>query len=282
MNMDLGKQVLVADSAFGQTSINGDGSVITFINMSAEDSGDLYAATLTSNNYTNLQKIPRAPLHYKPVEIDPRFLRTVKLNPAEAESGLVPVTLEMSGIKDAGSMDLDIRYDPEVLTFKGVTPGSLAKNAMLESNSPSPGVVKIGIVDGNGISGNGSIATLQYDVKENAPNTQSILRLERATIADKAGKPLEVTTLNGMFQARSTRGDLNHNGRTDSADALMALKMSVDKLTPDLKGDMNGDGKITAVDARMILESSSSSSTPGIAGPSRAGNSMVSVVKTEK
>lgn len=52
-------------------------------------------------------------------------------------------------------------------------------------------------------------------------------------------------------------GDMNGDGRTTAADALLALRMAVllDPVTVYglAHGDMNGDGKISAADALLVL-----------------------------
>ncbi len=53
--------------------------------------------------------------------------------------------------------------------------------------------------------------------------------------------------------AKSIKGDCNNDGNITSVDALIALKMSVGKLKPDMVADMNGDGRITSYDAFKIL-----------------------------
>lgn len=49
------------------------------------------------------------------------------------------------------------------------------------------------------------------------------------------------------------KGDCNGDGEFTSADALIALKMSVGKLSPDAIADMNNDGAVTSYDAYRIL-----------------------------
>lgn len=77
------------------------------------------------------------------------------------------------------------------------------------------------------------------------------------TATDLAGNAATAIR-NVIFEAYA---DLNNDGTTTAADALLALQMAVGKLTPDLKADLaplvNGvpapDGKVTAADALVIL-----------------------------
>lgn len=49
-------------------------------------------------------------------------------------------------------------------------------------------------------------------------------------------------------------GEMSGDCRITTADALLALKMAVGQITPNLKADMNGSGTITSADALAILK----------------------------
>ncbi len=49
-------------------------------------------------------------------------------------------------------------------------------------------------------------------------------------------------------------GDYDGDGKVTARDALAALRMSVNLLTPNPISDMDNDGRVTADDARLILE----------------------------
>lgn len=77
----------------------------------------------------------------------------------------VPVTI--SNAKDLGSMDIVVSYDPAVLSVVSVEKGIL-NNGMIMANSDTPGTIAIGIVDANGINGEGAVAVIRFKV--NGPN----------------------------------------------------------------------------------------------------------------
>lgn len=54
--------------------------------------------------------------------------------------------------------------------------------------------------------------------------------------------------------APEIHGDVNHDGKLSTADAVLALQMAVGSIDTDLAADMNSDGKITSLDALMILQ----------------------------
>ena len=73
----------------------------------------------------------------------------------------VPVTI--SNAKDLGSMDIVVSYDPAVLSVVSVEKGTLNKG-MIMANSDTPGTIAIGIVDANGINGEGAVANIRFKV----------------------------------------------------------------------------------------------------------------------
>ena len=53
-------------------------------------------------------------------------------------------------------------YDTGMLDLQSVKAGPLGRNALLESNQETPGMVRIGLVDANGINGDGEIIILVF------------------------------------------------------------------------------------------------------------------------
>lgn len=90
---------------------------------------------------------------------------TVSVDSATGSPGskvFIPITV--NGASNLGAMDVVVTYDPTVLKFSGADLGELSTNGMIDSNSPSPGTVKIGVVDTKGVSGNGALIKMNFDV----------------------------------------------------------------------------------------------------------------------
>jgi hypothetical protein len=90
---------------------------------------------------------------------------TVSVDSATVNAGsktVIPVTV--SGASNLGAMDLVITYDPSVLKFSGADLGEISTNGMIDSNSATPGTVKIAIVDTKGVSGGGVLVKMTFDV----------------------------------------------------------------------------------------------------------------------
>jgi hypothetical protein len=75
---------------------------------------------------------------------------------------VIPVTV--SGASGLGGVDLTVTYDPKVLKFVSAEAGALSTNGMIESNEPTSGTVLIGAVDSKGMTGDGTIVAMTFNV----------------------------------------------------------------------------------------------------------------------
>jgi hypothetical protein len=75
---------------------------------------------------------------------------------------VIPVTV--SGASALGGADLTVTYDPAVLKFVSAKAGALSKNGMIESDESAPGTIMIGVLDSQGMTGDGNIADLTFTV----------------------------------------------------------------------------------------------------------------------
>jgi hypothetical protein len=76
----------------------------------------------------------------------------------------VSVPLDMVNASNVGSLQIEMAYDASVLQATGVEAEELGKDAMVEFNTDTPGVIVIGIVDSQGISGSGPVVSISFDV----------------------------------------------------------------------------------------------------------------------
>jgi len=81
----------------------------------------------------------------------------------EGKPALLPVAV--SGASNLGAMDLVLTYDPAVLKFSKAELGDLSTNGLVEGNEVQPGTTKISFADTKGISGDGTILKVTFDVK---------------------------------------------------------------------------------------------------------------------
>jgi hypothetical protein len=74
----------------------------------------------------------------------------------------IPVTV--AGASNLGAMDLTIAYDPSVLKFSRAELGGISTNGLVEGNEIQPGLAKISFADTKGISGDGTLLQVTFDV----------------------------------------------------------------------------------------------------------------------
>jgi len=194
------------------------------------------------------------------------YIYTENMNAQNNTEIYVPV--KVRNAENLRNMDIELSFDSNVLRAKEVNSGTLTQNSLLESNIVGD-AVKIAFVDSQGIRGNGSVATIVFEVIGN-PGSQSTLVLT-ASGNDVNGDRIDFSTGNGIVSVVSTtaqsevagglKGDCDGNGILSSNDALMALQMAVGKIEVNLIADMNGDGQVKSTDAAQILDLSTQTST---------------------
>ena len=91
-------------------------------------------------------------------------------------SGGLEVPVNANGASNVGSLEFELVYDSTALQAVGVEKGTLAGNAMMDFTTARPGRVWVGIVDSNGINGNGSLVVVSFQgVGEGAATGQLTL-----------------------------------------------------------------------------------------------------------
>jgi hypothetical protein len=83
---------------------------------------------------------------------------------AVGAGGTAVIPVKVTGAAGVGGLDLTITYDTAALKFVKAEAGPLAANGMIEANEVQPGTVNIGIVDSQGINGNGNVILLTFTV----------------------------------------------------------------------------------------------------------------------
>jgi ribosomal protein S28E/S33 len=109
------------------------------------------------------------------------------------EVATVPVEIEDA--KNVGGIDIAILYDPAILKVKSVEKGVVIKG-LLSSNTDREGIIVIGIVDANGMNGDGSIAEITFEVLKDG-DTPIVVQAKAYEVDTHVD--LQVETQNGKF-----------------------------------------------------------------------------------
>ena len=116
-------------------------------------------------------------------------------------TGDLQVPIEVAGASNVGSIGVELIYDPDVLEATSVEAGELASSAMLESNILIAGRVLIGIVDSSGISGDGPVATVTFNIVDGTGTSDLTLQNIEAADADTLVDILTTTSEGNVIAA---------------------------------------------------------------------------------
>jgi hypothetical protein len=134
------------------------------------------------------------------------------------------------------------------------TKGALNPNVLFDSNNVGS-KVKISFAGNSGFSGTGSIAILTFKViGQNGASSPVTVTVDSA--GTTGGKSVTIPVNSGKVTVATPSTD-NPGGRAagkaTALDALIALKISVEKMPFDANYDVAKDGKVNSNDARQIL-----------------------------
>ena len=123
----------------------------------------------------------------------------------------VNVPIHLTGAENIGSLEFVLTYDPSVLEVSGVEAGGLAQSALFDFGTRSPGRLWSGLIDSEGINGDGPIAVVSFKVVGPGAS-KSLLALENITTYD-ASSLLDILT-------NATSGSFTVDGRALTAPTL--------------------------------------------------------------
>ena len=115
-----------------------------------------------------------------------------------AKNSTVDVPIILEGVTDVGSMDMVLKYDPDVLRAVAVEAGALGKNALIKANTAREGEVTIRLADSSGIDGDGAVAIVAFEVLGDTGST-SPLTLEAVSVHNLDLGEIIPNTVNGTF-----------------------------------------------------------------------------------
>lgn len=128
---------------------------------------------------------------------------TVSMDDAEgAKGGTTGVPLNVSDALALGSMDIVLKYDPSVLRAMTVEGKTLGENAYIEANNANKGEVAIALADSRGINGDGTFATVTFEVIGGI-GSMSPLTIEKVTAHNIDLAQISATTKGGTFKVTS-------------------------------------------------------------------------------
>ena len=120
---------------------------------------------------------------------------------ADPAPKVISVPILATRAKNVGSLEFVLVYDPAKLEFAQMELGALAGSALIDSSSSRPGRIWAGIVDVQGINGSGTVAVVEFTVRDQTvgalPLTlENITAFDASTLVD-----IVTTTTPGQFNS---------------------------------------------------------------------------------
>ena len=137
------------------------------------------------------------------------------LAPVLADPVVLPKTVNvpiyLTGAENVGSLEFVLTYDPAVLEMFNVEAGGLAQNSLFDFGTRKPGRLWAGMIDTDGINGDGPVAVVSFKVIGPGSSTSRLI-LENVSTFD-AGSLLDIPT-------DTTAGSFTVKGLAVAAPAL--------------------------------------------------------------
>ena len=133
------------------------------------------------------------------VSVDALTLRIPDTTGYIGKTITIPVDLENAS--DIGSIELVVLYNNSILSAKKVEKGGLTKG-LITSNTSEAGIIAVNLVDSNGISGDGDIIKITFDVLSEG-STPLMIQNARAYNVDTY-TDLPVDTVDGVLTASAS------------------------------------------------------------------------------
>lgn len=174
----------------------------------------------------------------------------------------IAVALFADSINGISGGDVIVKFDPEVLNASKVQPTEFTRNFLIVANLDTPGVARISLASVRGaVGGPGSLFNIKMVVKSKGPippiPRPQPLQLSYVALYTEGGTLIPLTKRDGEFVLGRTRGDVNRDGRVNSADAILALRIAAGLLQPTptqlADADVDGNGRVESIDASCML-----------------------------
>jgi adhesin/invasin len=248
---------------------------------SVADNGDgTYTATYTASDQPGTETVTVAMegnsqaldivLTEVEVIVDAKELIIPEVTGAPGDSITVPINIsDAAGVSGA---DITVAYDANVLTATEGRKTALSSAMNLETNIGIPEQVILSMASTEPIaSGSGALVEMVFTISANAEaDTETPLTFADAELYDAQLQTIPAETQDGkvVIGPACMKGDVNGNGRIQSNDAILTLRISAQLMTAtpyqECAADMNDDGRVRANDAIAILRTVAGLTAPGV------------------
>ena len=136
-----------------------------------------------------------------------------------APNGTVVVPIAVADAEDLGGVDLVLAFDPAVLRFESVSPGSLAERSQVSSSESGPGRIAIAVASPRSVTGAGPFLALTF-IAVGPAGARSPIALEPVRAVTVDGDTVPVRVVNGTVS-------IGGSGRTPLSPFIAAGALAV-------------------------------------------------------
>jgi len=195
-----------------------------------------------------------------PIPASKRFIYIPRLYGLPGDT--ITVTLFADTVSTISGGDVTIKFDAETLTAYKMQSTKYTRDFLIVANLDTPGVAHVSLASARGaVGGPGGLFNIKMIVNPSLPVPSTPkpqpLQLTKTFFYNENGKAIPLTKRDGEFILGRTRGDVNRDGRVNSADAILTLRIAAGLLipTPDqlADADIDRNSRVESIDASCML-----------------------------
>ena len=190
----------------------------------------------------------------------------IRVETVEAKVGDdIEVNVFIDNNPGIAGMQLNVFYDADVLTYKGVEYAEEWGGSGIPPQKASNPFILLWY-NFSDYSGSGVFATLSFSVADDSPNTVSEIKItyNAGDVSNQKFDDVDLAVVNGKVYITGNMpdvpiesdvfGDINGDGVLDFADVirLLLFELNLNVKTNERAPDMNGDGKNTLADVVFL------------------------------
>jgi predicted GH43/DUF377 family glycosyl hydrolase len=174
----------------------------------------------------------------------------------------ITVTLFADTVSTISGGDVTIKFDATTLKAFKLQSTKHTRDFLIVANLDTPGVAHVSLASPRAVAGGpGGLFNIKMIVNPSLPvppfPQPQPLKLTKVSFYTENGKAIPITKRDGEFILGRTRGDVNRDGRVNSADAILTLRIAAGLLipTPDqlADADIDRNSRVESLDAICML-----------------------------
>ena len=172
-------------------------------------------------------------------------LALAEIRARRGETVVLPLSIERNGA-DVLALDLELTYDPAVLSFRQAVLGAAGSDMNTAINPNQAGTIRAGLAGVTPLAQDGSLIEFTFEVVTDLVG-ESPITIDTAEINEGA---IAVSRVHGSV-VELLPGDIDADGEIGAQD-IVALYANLGG-TPNLSTDLNNDGEVNQQDVAILV-----------------------------